>query len=302
MTAKKQFLTEDRQEYIRPVTAQLPVSFYITDFGEADYDCVNWHWHEAFQYAMVTGGRVVFQTPDRRVVLEEGEGVFINYRQPHFIGRADAEKASYVCLDISPEAIDCTANGFMYKRYIAPLLGCDSVQMLVFKGCTECDKDILDGIRQIRGIVARAEANPELKILSVLFRIWDHTITRLSIVYDFASAVDCAANFRLREILGFIRRNYARKIALDDVARHVGLSRSECCRFFHKMTGQTLFDYIAGYRVSQSLPLLKEDRLSIAEVAVEAGFSSQSYYGKTFKKYKGCSPKEYRQMAAQLAQ
>jgi len=98
---------------------------------------------------------------------------------------------------------------------------------------------------------------------------------------------------RLRDILAFIEQNYNREISLEDVARTANICKSECCRFFKKHMGITIFDYILYVRIQNSLPLLKKVD-SITEVAAIVGFSSPSYYSQIFKRYMKCTPMEYK--------
>ena len=98
---------------------------------------------------------------------------------------------------------------------------------------------------------------------------------------------------RLREILTFLHEHYADKITLEDIAAHVGLCKSECCRFFKRQMGTPLFDYLLDYRVGKSLINLKEGS-SVSEAAEAAGFNDPSYYAKVFRAHTGRSPSQYR--------
>lgn len=77
------------------------------------------------------------------------------------------------------------------------------------------------------------------------------------------------------------------------------MSRSECCRYFRKETGQTLFRYLIEYRIEQSARLLRETDRSLAQIAAEVGFGSQSHYTDSFRREKGCTPLQYRRAAKQ---
>lgn len=44
------------------------------------------------------------------------------------------------------------------------------------------------------------------------------------------------------------------------------MSKEGCCRFFKRMTGQTLSQYLENYRVSQSLNLLSDGKLPILQM------------------------------------
>lgn len=300
MIAKRQTLTENREEYLTPIIAGFPIAFYTSVFSAETYGYVNWHWHEAFQYSLVTSGEVLFQTPHNSVTLRKGEGIFLNYKQPHLIKMASETKSSYLCLDVPTEVIDFNQNGRMYKKYIAPLLAHNSVQMFLFQNDTPYNKIIIHSMETIHTILENAEDNPELKILSEIFKIWDNTLAQLRIANSFSPEMDYNVNHRLRKIFRYIAQHYPQKIALDDVAAHINLSRSECSRFFHKSTGQSLFDFITDYRITQSLPLLEENKLSIADIATEVGFAGQSYYTKIFKERKGETPHAYRKRSQEL--
>ena len=103
---------------------------------------------------------------------------------------------------------------------------------------------------------------------------------------------------RLRVILSYLHENYGEKITLEDVARQVGLCKSECCRFFKRQMGQSLFDYLLDYRIGRSLALLEEGGATVAEVASQVGFSNPAYFSKVFRARMGRSPREYQKQGA----
>ncbi|MGM9749334.1 MAG: helix-turn-helix domain-containing protein [Candidatus Cryptobacteroides sp.] len=60
------------------------------------------------------------------------------------------------------------------------------------------------------------------------------------------------------------------------------------------VTGHTALDCIEDYVVSEAKTLLSSTAFSIQEIAYELEFSSQSVFGKYFKRVTGMSPKQYR--------
>jgi AraC-like DNA-binding protein len=94
-------------------------------------------------------------------------------------------------------------------------------------------------------------------------------------------------------------RNYildhaAEPLRLRDVAEHVHLSSSYFSRFFKKATGLGFSEFLARARVRNAKDSLADPGLTINEVANRAGFGSLSQFNRTFQRYAGCSPKEYR--------
>lgn len=99
---------------------------------------------------------------------------------------------------------------------------------------------------------------------------------------------------RILQMLEYLRKHYDRKFSLSDMADTFHISRGECCRFFKKMMGMTISEYLLEYRLTKSMELLNSTSLSITEIAHAVGFISSSNYSALFKEKTGYSPREYR--------
>lgn len=98
----------------------------------------------------------------------------------------------------------------------------------------------------------------------------------------------------LQKIHLYVLNHYHRSISLDEVADLIGMKRSSFCVFFKRTQGQTFFSYLNHLRLESSCEMLKKTKYSIAEIALLSGFNDIPYYNRVFKKYKQCTPKEYR--------
>ena len=96
--------------------------------------------------------------------------------------------------------------------------------------------------------------------------------------------------------MAYIHQHYAQRLTLDEIAREVGLCKSECCRFFKRQMGSSLFQYILDYRVGKSLALLRQG-CSVNEAAAQTGFPDPSYFSKVFREKTGRAPSQYRREA-----
>ena len=85
-----------------------------------------------------------------------------------------------------------------------------------------------------------------------------------------------------------------RDITLDDVAKEQNLNPSYFCRVFKRASGSSFVDYLNFVRICKSEKMLATSEKSILEIACDVGFSSLSYYTRIFKRYKNCTPNEYR--------
>lgn len=93
----------------------------------------------------------------------------------------------------------------------------------------------------------------------------------------------------------YMLKNVCAKINLDDVAQKLGLNSSYFSQLFKRETGQTFVEYRIHLRMETAKQLLEKSDLRIIDISSEIGYDDAPHFAKTFKKYTGISPKEYRQ-------
>jgi AraC-like DNA-binding protein len=98
--------------------------------------------------------------------------------------------------------------------------------------------------------------------------------------------------------LEFMKNNLGEPITRDEVARACNMSYGYFSKIFHQKTGYTFTDLLNKFRVERACTLFDETGLNINQVALECGFSEQSYFSKVFRRYYGASPKDYRRRRA----
>ncbi len=96
-----------------------------------------------------------------------------------------------------------------------------------------------------------------------------------------------------KRVLSYIEDHYTEHIALEDLSRIAGMNPKYFCRFFREMSHRTPIDYLNYYRIECACGQLSTSGNAIIEVALNCGFNDISYFIKTFRKYKGITPKQY---------
>ncbi|GHV59181.1 hybrid sensor histidine kinase/response regulator [Bacteroidia bacterium] len=81
---------------------------------------------------------------------------------------------------------------------------------------------------------------------------------------------------------------------MDLFCREIGMSRSSFYRKLQSISNLTPVELIRNTRLQYALQYLRETDLNITEIAYKTGFSSQSYFTKTFKAFFKQSPSEVR--------
>jgi AraC family transcriptional regulator len=102
----------------------------------------------------------------------------------------------------------------------------------------------------------------------------------------------------LRRVQLFVEANLGRTIHLHDLAARAALSPYHFARAFKTSAGMTPRTYVEQRRIEQVKRLLKDSTQSLAQVAIETGFGTQSRLTSTFKRRTGFTPGEYRRERA----
>ena len=71
------------------------------------------------------------------------------------------------------------------------------------------------------------------------------------------------------------------------------MDQKQLYRKIKQLTGETPVSFIRKQRMKRAAALLKQDRFTVSEVMYQVGFSSPSYFTKSFTKEFGMSPKDY---------
>lgn len=95
----------------------------------------------------------------------------------------------------------------------------------------------------------------------------------------------------------FIEEHLSDKISVDDIARSVYLSSGYLSRAFRVQCGESLMDYVIRLRMRRAAALIAKGQHSIAQIALLSGYQDQAYFHRSFKKYMGCTVREYRARA-----
>jgi AraC-like DNA-binding protein len=82
-------------------------------------------------------------------------------------------------------------------------------------------------------------------------------------------------------------------LTIDGFAREVGVSKSQMARKLKPLVDLTPNDFIKEYKLRKAVALMEEQKLNMAEISMEVGFSNPSYFTKCFRKRFGKVPSEY---------
>ena len=99
---------------------------------------------------------------------------------------------------------------------------------------------------------------------------------------------------RIRRLLEFIEANLDDNLSLDAMAAEVEMSPLYLARAFKTAVGQSPHQYVLARRIERAKELLRTTEMSIVDVALSVGFSSQSHLSHWMIRQAGISPAAYR--------
>lgn len=97
----------------------------------------------------------------------------------------------------------------------------------------------------------------------------------------------------LRRSISRIRAEYHTSLTVAELAGEVHIHPVHFGRVFQKHSGYTVHGFIASLRVKEACDLI-DDGMSLAQVAATTGFADQSHLCRTFRRFMGLAPAEYR--------
>lgn len=96
----------------------------------------------------------------------------------------------------------------------------------------------------------------------------------------------------------YLDTHFNQDISLADVSEHVHLSRIYFHNLFKVSVGETVHNYLLKKRIEYAKKLLATTDFELTKIAIQSGFSSQSYFNYVFKRKTNYSPKQYRTLIA----
>lgn len=97
-----------------------------------------------------------------------------------------------------------------------------------------------------------------------------------------------------RRILDFVEANLDQPLTVEELANEAGLSSFHFARMFRKSVGEAPHHFVLRRRIERAKFLLQTDTKTLAEIALETGFSSQAHLTTRFRSFVGVTPARYR--------
>ena len=100
-------------------------------------------------------------------------------------------------------------------------------------------------------------------------------------------------SFDIAQIIAYMSEN-CNSITLAQVAEHFHYSTTYISKSIHRASGKTFTELLNSFKMEKATHYLLHSDFSIEKIALLLGYSERSTFDKTFKKYHGKTPIQYR--------
>ena len=117
-----------------------------------------------------------------------------------------------------------------------------------------------------------------------------------SLISNMLSRLEAPAQLHpsIIKALGVISGEYGSDLSLKTLSDKLGLSSAYLGRLFREQIGMHFNDYLLEERLKHACEMLRSTALQMSDIAAKCGFSSQTYFNRSFKRVYGISPLAYR--------
>jgi AraC family transcriptional regulator len=95
---------------------------------------------------------------------------------------------------------------------------------------------------------------------------------------------------RLQRVTDYIRGHLTQDLALAELAEIANVSPSHFKALFKQAVGLPVHQYVIRSRVDFAIDLLRDGKLPLSDVALQAGFANQSHMARCMRRVAGVTP------------
>lgn len=235
---------------------------------------------------MISGERLIY-SPNFTTIVQAGEIVFIPknlYRRTTYISNAPYER---IIIKFNDSMIDELLEVIGKKAFD------DLCQEHVIRLTAAARKKVYGYLMEIENEWNHYNDYSELLIKGLLNRL---IITCLrERVLTGANAINTEKKHTyLLDAIQYIKGHLRENPSLEETAHRINISPSYLSKIFVNHLHTPYSTFLLNEKITYAQKLLVETKLSMTEIAIEAGFTSNAYFSDCFKRVTGISPLQFR--------
>ena len=253
------------------------------------------HWHPDLEFIFVLDGSMEYFVNGEIIKIKKGEGIFVNSKRLHYNYSKDFSNCIFLVVVVHPSLLGDETP--VCSEYFKSKFGSENEDYIFLTNHTNWQNEALMLISNIYDEIHRKTNNP-LRLIAQSASLCANISENIQTIKT--SHTEKHLWLTIWNMTGYIQKNYANKMTIDDIAIAGSICRSKCFRLFNKYVGQTPTVYLTRYRINKSCEMLRDTNMPIIEISMACGFQNASYFTQIFQKEIGLNPREYRRQNIQV--
>lgn len=233
------------------------------------------HDAQSFLLLYTYSGKGYLEYNEKTYHLQEGDGIFIDCRNPHFY-RTEGTQWVHSVLHFNGALCEYFFSEFSKNGSVLfhqPIAGSYQNQL-------EHLIDLQEDVLPYRELLISHQLENILIDLLVNSQQYEKDMQTLP--------------KNIKYLVHYINNHYYKHLTLDFLAEFSNISKYQLCRLFRKYLGLSPNEYIIQLRLENAKKLLDSSSLSAKQISAMVGIQDENYFYRLFKSRIGMTPDVYR--------
>ncbi len=250
-----------------------------------------WHYHKEIEFILVQEGVHTIHTSSRIYELHPGDVIVIGSSQLHKAQLRPNNHASYIVLHVDLEPYFDPAMMHYTRHFMEVVTPLEEMNYL-FKKYPHVQDEVGSAILHIHDEVMQKKKGYEIAvsmhIKHLLLTLLRNDEEGLLSAHEYVDAD------LLRPVIAHVENCLSEKIDMAEVSRLAGMSYVYFSKYFKKKMGIAFTEYVNRKRIAKAEKLLAIGSQSVIEIAAAVGFENMAHFYELFKRFNGCTPKQFK--------
>ena len=268
--------------YQKILMGEEPYYLSLGDFGE-----FREHRHADMEFSYCISGGFDIIVDKKLYHIKEGQIILISPMASHEIPPPNEERLVLTTV---------VGSSFLKKHFGSFSRSSFSSYVMTLDKSKEQHRRLADLLDENVALRRSPMPNGDLLQTGDLYKICAYLLSELSVAQS--NAADEKNDLRkvanIERALELIYYYYPKPLTIDDAAKATGYGKSNFCKIFKTIVGESFHSVLNRQRVKSACALLTETDMTVASVAGEVGFSETKTFCRVFKSIIGLTPGAYR--------
>jgi AraC-like DNA-binding protein len=251
--------------------------------------------HDFWEFLYVDRGEVEVMADTRGYKLKQGDIIFHQPNEFHSVwaNRKIAPNSIVVCFDSSSPGMS-----FFRKKIFS--LGAQEKELLaqIVKHGTSVflppfDDPMINRLIRRELVPPGAEQMVKLHLELLLLGIYLREDSPQQEQRLYAAVKERSENDLVKRMVAFMERELSRNATLEQICRHINLSKSQATTLFRRKTGHSIMKFYKQRVIDEAKKMIREENYNFSQIAELLNYSSVHSFSRHFKSTVGMSPSEY---------